>query len=712
MLIYDLETLRILKINNAFSEKYKYSQEEIEREAISIKQIRPKEDIPKLLQNIEKVNGSGIADSGFHRHRSKDGEIFYMKITSQPFSFEGADSRLVVLNDITAQVEAEKKSTKALQDLQHLIENSPFASVKVDRNLNIIEWCGEVEDLSGLRREKVHQKKLFSLDLLSDSQQKLIKNNLKPLVSGKEDRNQFEMKVCDIDDRRFHLRIHASALRDDAGRLQSILALIEDVTEQKRSDIKYQGLFEHANDCILIIKDGKIVDCNSQGEKLYKLRRDKIIGKHPGYFSPQRQPDGTVSNAKIEKNIQITLQEGASIFEWMHRDSEGTLVNVEAYMYKFKFPDGEYVKVNMRDITEKKETRAKLRKNEELFQNLFIKSPAALVMVDRQDKIEMVNDSFEKMFGYDLGDILGKDIDKLIVPPGELENAPQMKKYSLVGHDFQIEGIRLSKSGEKKDVIIAGMPIKIDGEPVAGLGMYLDITDRKNSEKQLKKSLDEKQVLLEEVHHRVKNNLAIISGLLELETMNWDKDTAVKSVMQQSQLRVHSMSMIHEKLYQAGDFSNIKLENYISELVSVIYDTLRYGEKETSVDLDVKSEDIQLNINQAIPCALLINELVTNALKHAFKDQKNAKLIIDLKERFGTITVKVEDNGCGLPADFENITGNSLGHLLIKKLVKQLQGKVEAFSSPGSGTRYEIKFEKKQKSGSSCRGKLNGQHQK
>lgn len=181
--------------------------------------------------------------------------------------------------------------------------------------------------------------------------------------------------------------------------------------------------------------------------------------------------------------------------------------------------------------------------------------------------------------------------------------------------------------------------------------------------------------------------------------MNWKEDTIVYKILMQSKSRVHTTAKIHEKLYESADFANFNLENYVADLVVTVSTSILGPHNDVTIDIDCN--DVTLNINQALPCALIINELVTNAFKYAFEEGQNHLLEVKLRSLDGDINITVEDNGPGLPKNFEEMTENSLGHQLVNQLVKQLNGKIDVKSKKGEGTRYEIAFKKARKSGSS-----------
>lgn len=203
----------------------------------------------------------------------------------------------------------------------------------------------------------------------------------------------------------------------------------------------------------------------------------------------------------------------------------------------------------------------------------------------------------------------------------------------------------------------------------------------------LESSLQEKEVLLKEVHHRVKNNLAIITSLLNIQA-DTIKNKKVKSLLMESESRVRSMGMIHEMLYQQDNFSNIGFETYILKLLQFI--SSNYIRPGLSVKYHVSARDICLNINMAIPCALIMNELITNAYKHAFNGRQTGEIRISLSRENNKYTLSVKDNGVGMPEIKDKST---LGMTLVYGLARQMEGAVTINNS--GGTTFNITFEGK-----------------
>lgn len=216
-----------------------------------------------------------------------------------------------------------------------------------------------------------------------------------------------------------------------------------------------------------------------------------------------------------------------------------------------------------------------------------------------------------------------------------------------------------------------------------------DISEEKLIENQMRESLREKEVLLKEVHHRVKNNLQIISSILNLQS-SYVKDENTLEILRESQNRIKSMSFIHESLYQTKDFSSINFGEYIENLSKNL--VLSYHIFDNFIETSYELEEVELNLDQAIPCGLIINELITNSLKYAFPEKKEgAKIWINVSLEGNMVRIELGDNGVGLPEGFDYRETDSLGLQLVVTLVEQLDGTIEM--SRSQGTTYLITFE-------------------
>ena len=219
--------------------------------------------------------------------------------------------------------------------------------------------------------------------------------------------------------------------------------------------------------------------------------------------------------------------------------------------------------------------------------------------------------------------------------------------------------------------------------------LFRDITDREKAEVQIKKSLKEKEVLLREIHHRVKNNLQVIISLLKLQA-DAVKDKQVIGALMNSQMRVQAMSSVHETLYSTESLASIDFETYISKLARTIFQT--YGVGSGHVELKIEAEDIKFGIDQATPLGLLINELISNSLKHGFPEDRKGAVTIRLKKTDeDEIELVVGDSGIGLPEDFDWRNTDSVGFKLVTILAEgQLDGNIDL--DRDGGTHFTVRF--------------------
>lgn len=224
-------------------------------------------------------------------------------------------------------------------------------------------------------------------------------------------------------------------------------------------------------------------------------------------------------------------------------------------------------------------------------------------------------------------------------------------------------------------------------EVVLVSGIAHDITDKQIAEENLKNSLKEKEVLLKEVHHRVKNNLQVISSILNLQS-SYLEDEKIINILRESQDRIKTMSIIHESLYQANDFSQINFSQYVVSLSKNLVHS--YGNLDSFVETAYKIDDVHLSLDLSIPCGLIINELISNALKYAFKGREKGKLNISLQLKNGFVTIIVADDGVGIPSNINIKETNSLGLQLVSSLVEQIDGELKMENK--KGTTFTITF--------------------
>jgi two-component sensor histidine kinase len=226
------------------------------------------------------------------------------------------------------------------------------------------------------------------------------------------------------------------------------------------------------------------------------------------------------------------------------------------------------------------------------------------------------------------------------------------------------------------------------GEIVSIFSLVHDISDRIEKEKELEASLKEKNILLAEIHHRVKNNLAVVSGMMQLQAFETDNET-LQGKLFDSVVRIKSIASVHEILYQSNSFSDLNFSETVEKLVENISSTLQTT---IPVEISYDTDPINLDINKAIPAALVINEVVTNAYKHAFTNKKQGKISFKISDTNGSVEIIIQDNGKGIEhTDLEN--NQSLGMQLIREISSQIYGQY-TYRKGKNGTEFRLTFER------------------
>jgi PAS domain S-box-containing protein len=340
---------------------------------------------------------------------------------------------------------------------------------------------------------------------------------------------------------------------------------------------------------------------------------------------------------------------------------------------------------------ERKRAEEALRESEERYRRLVENAPEVIYSLSAEDgTITLLNPAFERITGCSRAEWLGKPFMS-IVHPDDLGLAVETFQRVLRGEVIQPYELRiLSRSGEYISGEFTSVPNIEKGKVIGEFGIARDITERKRVEEKIKASLREKEVLLGEIHHRVKNNLQVISGLLDLQAAS-SGNPELTEMLHESQSRIRSMALIHEKLYDSKDFARIDLAGYARGLSQELFQAYRINPGE--VDLIIQTGgDVYVDINKAIPCGLILNELISNALKHAFSgDGAGTITVIIRKYDNKEIEIVVCDNGLGLPDDVDIRQPRSMGLHLVNGLVKnQLDGQIEVRRD--NGTEFRIIF--------------------
>jgi PAS domain S-box-containing protein len=678
-----------------------------------------KNDLPGVMQAFEASRKGTITSFPF-RVVTKSGEQRWLSSSSYPAFTNGEFSGVQgVLSDITERRQAEDALRDSEERFRTMIDQSPL-SIEImspdGRTLQVNPafvklWGVTLEDLKDYNMLKDEQ--LISLGIMP-----YIQRGFSGEAVAYPPLEYDGVKTLGHGDKRW-VQGSIYPVRDTAGTIRNVILVHEDISEQKKaeealreSEEKFRDIFNNANDAIEIVElldnglPGGYLNLNDVACRMLLYSREEMLRLGPldiNTDSFSRPFD------EVMRELHTT---GHATFETEHRRKDGVIVPVEVNSHKITLM-GKTVLISIaRDITERKKAEAAILQSEEKFRDIFNNTTDAIHIHGIGDdwipgKFTEVNEVTCRILGYTKEEMLAKTPLDIATgyhnPP--IEKILEAQRTTGVAR-FETEYRRMD--GTIIPVEVNTHVVTILGKKVM-LGVVRDITERKKAEvllkhfneeleqevkvrtEELSASLDEKVVLLREVHHRVKNNLQIIISLVNLQMRQID-DERLKQVMAETQNRVRAMSFVHEKLYQSEDISHIDLANYTRFLVTQLFSF--YGIDSRQVRLDVDIGKIMVSINTSIPLGLIINELASNALKHAFPNGRTGSLSITVREDAKALHLTVKDDGIGVPADFDWRNAESLGLRLVISLVEQLDGTIEL--DRGAGTAFTIVVQEKE----------------
>ena len=457
------------------------------------------------------------------------------------------------------------------------------------------------------------------------------------------------------------------------------LAFAAAVLERKRAEetrARLAAIVESSDDAIIgKTLEGTVVSWNRGAERLFGYLAEEVIGKPITVVIP---PDRFHEESQIIERLR--QGERLNQFETVRWRKDGQKIHVSLTISPIKDSTGRIIGVSkiVRDITSRKQA-------DEQFRLMVESSPSGMLMLDQTGVIRLINTQLEKQFGYSRQELLGQPVELLVPERFRAQHTSHRANFFAspsarpMGIGRDLFGVR--KDGTEFPIEIGLNPLNTaDGPRV--LASIVDITERKRTEDQIQASLKEKEVLVREVHHRVKNNLQVIYSLLRLQSKSITDPKALE-LFQDSQARVKAMALLHETLYQSQDLSHIDMEGYISTLTGQLFKS--YGISSNAVRLKLTIAPVSLSMETAITCGLLINELVSNSLKYAFPNGRPGEVAIQLSSNHnGAYTMIVGDDGVGLPPDIDVAAVRSLGWQLVPMLVEQLNGTYELHRSAGT----------------------------
>ena len=556
---------------------------------------------------------------------------------------------------------------------------------------------------------------------IPEEQERTVKEWSK-VLNGENINKQIEFVDPDKNRRIYHV-LH-TPIRDLNGSIMGAGEVAFDVTKQVLVEERLRETKEYLDNLItyanapIIVWDPhfRITLFNHAFEHLTGRKADEVIGHHLDILLPDSYKTTSMDLIRktlegerwesveipiLQKNggIKTVLWNSSSI-----RGSDGKIIvstiaqgqdisERKKIEFEFRLRAAEYEKMNVtleEEIKQRNISDANLKKTLSLLNASLESTADGICVVDKQGKITSYNQNFVNMW----------NIPRILLESGENERFINQVLSQLTNPENFLANIRELEAHtgresfdmiEFKDGKVFerySKPQQIGDNVVGRVWSYRDITDRKHAEEKLLSSLDEKEVLLREIHHRVKNNLQLISGLLDMTRMRTD-DVSTNSILTDMMLKIQTMAQIHTRLYESKQFGKISINDQIQDQITALSNI--YSHKGHEIFCDINTNEVFLPVDQALPCALVINEILSNAYKHAFKGRKQGTIEVSVLEEKDRIRITIRDDGIGIPDGFNLNHSNSLGLKLIRTLVQhQLKGSVTIKNR--EGTEIYIEF--------------------
>ncbi|XWK86731.1 MAG: PAS domain S-box protein [Phormidium sp.] len=476
-----------------------------------------------------------------------------------------------------------------------------------------------------------------------------------------------------------------------------LICVCRDITERKAIEeiLRLRNRAIAASNNGIVISDARIPDnpiiyVNPAFEEMTGYSAAEILGENCRFLQGKE-----TTQPELERlRTAIRQQENCTVLLRNYR-KDGSLFWNELSISPIYDDNGvltHYIGIQI-DITERKQAEEELRATTSRLSTLIENLQLGILVKDEDELVVLLNQAFCDLFNIPIvaGALIGADFSDYIETYQHCFANPEqvIQRHKEILQSRKVTTNEEISMADGRILEQDYAPIFVQGEYKGHLWMYRDITERKKAESEMRTSLKEKELLLKEIHHRVKNNLQVISSLLKLQS-GYIKDEEALVVFTESYNRVRSMALIHEKLYQSKGLARIDAVDYIHDLTDNLFRS--YNVNTNSIKLNLQIEHIELDIDTAIPCGLIINELVSNSLKYAFVDKGKGELYISFshQEESQEITLVISDNGIGLPADFDVTEIESLGLQLVYNLTEQLDGKIEINSDQGAS--FKITF--------------------
>ena len=706
------ENGKIIDANDRFVSMYGYDK----REELIGKSLIEDFVVPEQQELVRKYIRLPRTDVYELKSKRKDDKIITVESRGQNIPYMGRNIRASVVYDISERKQYEIKIQQSEENYKKLIEQSPdgifihdehgdvlFANpaalqiigIETIQELNnksifhyvLPEYHNEIKGRKILLQQGEQQP--FSEIKIKRPDGEIIEIEAKPISINYENKTATLVVYHNLSaQRQFekeHIRLRIAEEANER--------LLFEINQKKAAEKKLEAtqkytrrLIDSSLDIIYAFDEKGIMnEFNDAAQSVFGYSADEILGKHICLL---------FANSAEWDNVEKKIFSGDGIFigeiSSVKKNGKRFIAYLSASILKDEKGQTIGAMGVSRDITEQRLAEEKVRLSEEKYRAIYNQAFVGIAQVGLFGEFLQVNQKLCDMLGYTKDELCSKTFMDVTYKE-DVDPSLEYKERALRReiNNFTTEKKYVHKNGY---IIHADLTVSLVSDEKGASAYFVSVlqdrTEQKETEEKIKQSLKEKEVLLKEVHHRVKNNLQVISSILNLQS-SFVEDKKILNLLKESQNRIKSMAFIHESLYQTKDFSSINFYEYVVHLSQNLAHS--YGANESGIELMLNVEGSLLDLDKAIPCGLIINELVSNALKYAFPNNKKGKIYIESMIKNGTMSLVVYDNGIGLSPEIDFRNTPSLGLQLVVTLVEQIRGKISL--ERNKGTKYTILFE-------------------
>ncbi len=633
-----------------------------------------------------------------------------------------------IVTSYSINISNRKKAELALKEseamLSAVFERSAVGVALSNFNGKLLKTNPSFQEMLGYQEKELHKLHFSELTHHED----LVKSNnlFAELIQGKRDFFQIEQRYYRKNGEIIWVRNHVSILVSHDKKSRLAIVFVENITENKQAELALQQLNEELElrvqertqeltrsqealqnqtnllqtilDSIgdgLLVADteGQFLIFNPSAERILKMGSIDLSAltwsTDTVMYMSDRVTPYPAEQLPLYRAVRGEAIDDAEIFIPNPETLEGIWLSITSRPIKDRTGTILGGVLTFRNTTERNLMDETLRQRETEFRTLVENSPDIIARLDSQLRHLYINPAIEQISELSRTKIIGKTYRELDLPQDLVALLEESGRSVFATRREKIIEFRLQTlKGEKYFRVRIVPELASDGTVCSILTISPDITTIKAAEAQIKASLKEKEVLLKEIHHRVKNNLYVVASLLEMQNDSLGKPQ-IAGLFEDSQQRIYSMALIHEKLYRSQNLAQINFGDYLEDLVTNLFASYNWQEKR--IQLSIKAESIYLNIETATPCGLIVNELVSNTIKHAFPDNREGNLQVEFyRDRQQILNLIVSDDGIGFPEDLDFNLTNSMGFQVICTLAEQLEATIQL--DRNNGTAFLLQF--------------------